>query len=363
MTNKNLKQIVEQIKKLAAPPPKPGQGYQPSGRPSATPAGGAGAAPAQTGGPRVLPGHGGRGPAQPVGHGGGGSNISIIAMQQALQDLAQTVTSQINLQDVFSGDPMKEKDAKARDAFGVFLTKNYMRNTKVPGVEYDPNPAVKEIKDKTETDPTRMSIVMDTRNRVGNPKKGENFVDGAWGKRTNAAVRDAFAFASGLLDFVDDVNRFATKKMQIRSYDRTRLSELEKFATVENSLTNQQKVQAAPEVTKHVKSIKSMYNEVKENILQHPAYSQFIEGQSSFKTYTPKVTTEMVAALKQQFPQGFQITLVPSKNMAQIGIDSLLSKEAFEKWLSQFPDNKLLTPEEVITQIYKQTKLTNEPGY
>lgn len=360
MTNKNLKQIVEQIKKLAAPPPKPGQGYQSSGRPAA-PAGGAATPPsAQTGGPRVLPGHGGRQSAQPVGH-GGGSNIDIIAMQQALQDLAHTVTSQINLQDALSGDPMKEKDAKARDAFGVFLTKNYMRNTKVPGVEYDPDPAVKELRDKTESDPTRMSIVMDTMNRVGNPKKGENFADGVWGKRTNAAIRDSFAFASGLLDFVDDVNRFATKKMQIRSYDKTRLSELEKFATVENSLTNQQKAQAAPEVTKHVKSIKSMYNEVKENILQHPAYSQFIEGQSSFKTYSPKVTTEMVAALKQQFPQGFQIRLSPNSTV-QIDIDNLLSAEALNAWIAKFPDNKL-TPQEVLAQIYKQSKLTNAAGY
>lgn len=306
----------------------------------------------------VVPAGGGGGQA-----GGGvvsGGNISIIAMQQALQDLAHLVSSQINLQDAFSGDPRKEQEAKARDAFGVFLTKNYMRNTKVPGVEFDPNPAVTDVSKKNPNDPTRMSIVMDTMNRVGNPKKGEKFTDGGWGPRTNAAVRDAYAFASGLLDFVDDVNRFATKKMSIRSYNRQALSELEKFATPDNTLTQQQKVAAAPTVTQHVKAIKNMYEEVKNGILQHPAYQQFIEDSVPFKSYKTSVTPQQVEAVKQTFPQGFTVDF--GAGPVEVSVDSLLSLSALKKLI---PQGSKVTPQDVVSQIWKQQEklLGPDPGY
>jgi len=284
------------------------------------------------------------------GHGGhGGSNINIIAMQHALQDLAQAVSAQINLQDAFSGDPRKEKEAKARDAFGVFLTKNYMRNTKVSGIEYDPDPTVTDVSKKHPNDPTRMSVVMDTMNRIGTPKKkGENFADGSWGPRTNAAVRDAYAFASGLLDFVDDVNRFATKRMSV-SYDRASLAELEKAATTDNTLTPQHKIQAAPVVTQHVKAIKKMYDEVKSSILQHPAYQRFIEDSDPFKSYKSPVTQQQVDTVKQNFPQGFTVDL--GAGPVAIPVDSLLSLNALKKLI---PQGSKVTPGDVVSQIWKQ---------
>jgi hypothetical protein len=190
---------------------------------------------------------------------------------------------------------------------------------------------------------------MDTMNRIGYPKKGEKVVDGAWGPRTNAAVRDAYAFASGLLDFVDDVNRFATKKMQITSYDRSSLAELEKAATPNNTLTPQQKVEAAPVVTQHVKAIKKMYDEVKKNILQHPAYQQFIEDSVPFKSYKSPVTPEQVNLAKQQFPQGFTVDL--GAGPVEVSIDSLLSLNALKKLI---PEGSKVTPQNVVDQIWAQ---------
>ena len=351
--SERLRDLVREIKKLADVPVR-SKGDKTEAQPPGKASPGA-PAPSGQGAPTSsrVPQRG-RHPAQsaqPVGHGGGGSNISIISMQQALQNLAQTVSSQINLQDAFSGDPRKEKEAKARDAFGVFLTKNYMRNTKVQGIEYDPNTDVKHMPDKQKSanDPTRMSIVMDTMNRVGNPKKGENITDGTWGPRTNAAVRDAFAFASGLLDFVDDVNRFATKKMTIQSYNRQALAELEKFATTDNTLTAQQKVAAAPAVTQHVKSIKKMYEEVKTNILQHPAYQQFIEDSVPFKSYKSSVTPQQVDLVKQNFTQGFTVDLGAGPTV--VSIDNLLSLNALKKII---PQGSKVTPEDVVSQIWKQ---------
>ena len=62
-----------------------------------------------------------------------------MTMQHALQDLAADVSKQINLQQMISGNPKEQEEAKSRDAFGTFMTKNYMRNAAVPGVEYDPD--------------------------------------------------------------------------------------------------------------------------------------------------------------------------------------------------------------------------------
>lgn len=334
---------------LGAPPPRPsrqgaggGAGHAvPSGNKPAPTGGGTGGPPARPSTARPTGGGGG---------GGGGGVVNIIAMQHALQELAQAVTAQLNLQGAFSGDPKTEKETKARDAFGVFLTKNYMRNTKVPGVEYDPDTNVKQMPDKQKsaTDPTRMSVVMDTMNRVGNPKKGENFADGTWGPRTNAAVRDAYAFASGLLAFVDDINRFATKKMNIQSYDRNSLTELEKAATPDNTLTPQQKLEAAPVVTQHVKAIKKMYDEVKTSVLQHPAYQQFIEDSVPFKSYKSPVTQQQIDLVKQNF-QGFTVDL--GNGPVTVPIDSLLSVNALKKLI---PQGSKVTPGDVVSQIWKQ---------
>lgn len=372
MTKKlSNKEAVDFILKYAKapPPPPPPSGYKASGPPpKAAPTGGTGGtAPA---GPRTLPGHGGR-PAIPANRGGGqggyGGSVAIIAMQNALQELAKDVTSQINLQDVSSGDPRKEQEAKERDAFGVFLTKNYMRNTKVQGVEYDPDPKVTDVSQKRPDDPTRMSVVMDTMNRVGNPKKGEQFADGQWGPRTNAAVRDAFAFASGLFDFVNDVNRFATKKMNITSYNQSELAKLEQYAKTDpNALTPQQKLAAAPEVTKHVKAIKNMYDEVKNHILQHPAYQQFIEGSVPFKSYY-KVSPQQINLLKKTFPQGIDVAFKDFKS--KITIDDLVSLDALKSWMQRAAPDAVqrgeLTPEAVVGAVWKaQEKLLgSDYGY
>jgi hypothetical protein len=387
MTNKNLKDLVEQIYKIANPPPPKKPGYvstglpkpkpagtpttNPAGAPATSPGGGARTLPGHGGtapGGRTLPGHGGRSgqPGARPGGGGAVSNIDIMTLQHALQDLAQAVTAQINLQDANSGDPNKEKDAKARDAFGVFLTKNYMRNSKVPGVEFDPNPDVTKLEEKRPDDPTRLSVVMDTMNRVGNPKKGEKWVDGNWGPRTNAAIRNSFAFASGLFDFVDDINRFDPQKLKIQSYSKDRLKELEAFAQVDpNALKPADKARVSPTVTQHVKSIKAMYDEVKKNILQHPAYSRFIEGQDSFKNYDAKITQQQIAALKDSFKEGFNVKLnQDGSSSARILVDDLVSLDALNKWMSQVSKDKL-DPNNIIQQIWAQQKqlLGSDPGY
>lgn|SRR5574337_594855 len=284
-------------------------------------------------------------------------DLGIMAMQHALQDLAKTVTAEINLQDVASGDPNREAEAKRRDAFGVFLTKNYMRDTKVPGVEYDPNPKMTTLEQKGPQSPTRMSVVMDTMNRVGTPKKGEQFVDGRWGFRTNAAVRDSYVFASGLLDFIDDVNRFETARKIQSPYTRANLANLAQYAKEDpNALTPEEKKKAAPIVTQHIKAIQNMYIQVKNQILRHPIYRQFTEGPVPFKSYKPQVSAEQIQLLKSKFPNGIDLNFPNLRT--NIKIDDLVSKEALENWMKMAAPDMFqkgeINPNMVVNQIWRQ---------
>jgi hypothetical protein len=335
---KNFKRLVEHIQKTASPPPAPPAGYVP-GKPAPKPANSGVVTPTTH--------------SAPVSSG----NTGIMAMQHALQDLAHDVSSQINLQDAFSGDPTKEQEAKERDAFGVFLTKNYMRNTNVSGVEFDPNPKITDVSQKRPDDPTRMSVVMDTMNRIGTPKRGEQFVDGDWGARTNAALRDAYAFASGLFSFVNDINRFAQKKMVIKSYTPDRLQSLEQVATEDNSLTPQQKSEFAPAIANEIKDIKKMYDEVKNQVLQHPAYQQFIEGSVPFKSFQPSVTQEQLDLLNKQFPQGFTINV--GQTPTKIPVESLRSLDSLKKLVPN------ANAQDIVSQIWKQQEklLGPDPGF
>lgn len=304
-------------------------------------------------------------PPQRGGHGGsssswsgGGSSTAIMTMQHALQDLAADVSKQINLSQVTSQDPREQEEAKARDMFSTFITKNYMRNTTVPGVEYDPDPNVRRMQDKmkSQDDPTRMSVVMDTMNRVGK-EKSESFVDGNWGPRTNAAIRDAFAFATGLFNMIDDINHLVPPEKQIHTsaYNKESLQNLGGMATVDNSLTPEQKSEAAPLVTQHVRAIKSLYDDVKNKFLQHPTYRQFIERDRSYKTYSPTaITKDQIDLLKNYFKNGIQIT-IPGvvKTVAQI--ENLISPEAFKTWMNNAMPTAVqegkVTPAMVISKI------------
>jgi len=341
MVNDKLKNLVKQIQKYASPPPPPPAGYTSSGPAS------------DSGNP--MPTHGGTSSSW-----GGGNirsgNTAIMAMQHALQDLAADVSHQINLSQVTSQDPREQEEAKARDMFSTFITKNYMRNSVVPGIEYDPNPNVRRMPDKTKTqdDPTRMSVVMDTMNRVGK-EKSESFVDGDWGPRTNAAVRDAFAFATGLFTMINDINHIVPPQKQIRisAYSQEALQSLAAAATSDNSLTPEQKSEAAPMVTQHIKAIKAMYDDVKNKFLQHPAYRQFIEHDVSYKTYSPTVSKEQIDLLKKYFPNGIDIT-IPDVAKTVVHIDNLVSPSALRNWMEQAMPSAVQTGKVNVNTIVNQ---------
>src|ERR1035441_10278638 len=102
MTKENLKELVEQIKRMAqaAPPPPAGAVLDSGGQPS---------------GVRAT---------NPTG--GGLGNAGVIDMQKAIIDLAKDVASQIDSgQEVPGNDPREQRRATGRDTFGTFFAENY----------------------------------------------------------------------------------------------------------------------------------------------------------------------------------------------------------------------------------------------
>lgn len=351
------KKLVDMIRKLADAGDMPTRG----GRGMVPPKPAAGPAPAGGGGSDIPQrGGGGGGGAIPQrgqpGLGGGGYavNTDVVAMQQALQTFAKTVAGQINLDAVSKGGPEAD-DAKRRDAFGVFLTKNYMRNDQVPAKEYDPT--VSETGDSlkgAQDVPTRMSIVMDTMSRIGSPRprpgqpQGERFVDGNWGPRTENALYNAYAFAAGLLQFVKDVNRFSKKQITLSHYDESNLGTFKKILDLSEDKAQRPKL--AKYATEHLQAITQMFNEVKEQVLEHAPFAQYIQGQTPFKSYGPRISPEQLATISKGFPEGIVINL-DKLGQHKLPINALQSVDALQNWLAQAVPDAGLTVSDLLKRV------------
>ncbi len=101
-----------------------------------------------------------------------------------------------------------------------------------------------------------------------------------------------------------------------------------------------------------------MYDEVKNAVLQRPAYQQFIEGSVPFKTYQPTVSQQQVDSVKKMFPSGIEVKF---KNFSSVvPVESLKSVESLKAWMQQAAPDAVergeLTPETVVSAIWNQNK-------
>lgn len=323
-----LQDLVKEINKLAAPPPPPPTGG--GGTVTTAPPSGGTTHPAIFDAP-----HG----SVPIG----GGNVAVKSMQQELINLAQAVRAQMKLEDLAhkpgeAVDVRKQQEAVGRGSFGDFITKHYLRTSDVPGTEFDPDPSKQKMEQKKPSDPTRLSVVMDTMERIGNPKGGEFAADGVWGPRTNAALRNAYALAFGLLKLASDF------KLPLTAYNGENLVAFKNMLPEDHtSLDAEQKAEVAPELSKHLKAIQRMYQEIKDGILEKPAYRAFIEADKPFVTYQkkgPTLNQQQVASLQKTFANGFPVKY---KNEAKvISVNDLLSMNALKSWQQQnVPDMPL----------------------
>lgn len=404
-TKNNLKDLVSEIQKYAKMPPKPPAGYAPapaSAAPTAAPA--PQAAPGfigpPTAKPRTLPTHGGKGaPAPGSGGAPGVNNAGIRDMQRKLMKLSEVVLSQMNLADIAKTiqpidtspgvHPIKSSDpnnkwegattneptptreainAGGRGSFGDFLARR-TRQSPVQGVEFDPSENKKQMSEKNPSAPTRLSVMMNTMSRVGNPKQGEKFDDGNWGPRTNAALHNAYAFAFTLLKLAKDF------ELPVKAYSE---SDLQGFKVPEKETDMQilDKIATAPILTKHIEAIIRLFNEIKAGILENPQYQTYIENDTPYATYgkakpagppgspqaaqqqqAPMISPEEANEIYKLFPQ-FNIGFTAPDGQVQqrpMSITNLLTLQAVEAWKKA--SGVSLSVPQITKQVRDQTDL------
>jgi hypothetical protein len=94
------------------------------------------------------------------------------------------------------------------------------------------------------------------------------------------------------------------------------------------------KIENAPRLSRHLQAITSMYNEIKNGILQKPEYQAFIEGDQPFATYqnekpSLQLNQQQINAINAAFANKLQINNKP------ISIANLLSMDALKSWQQQ----------------------------
>lgn len=269
MSNKRLKDLVKEIHKLAgpnagAPPPnQSGQKAQPA-KAAPTPGGARPASPGQ-----VRP----RG--TPVATGAG-----IKQMQTAVHNLAKMMSSTINYDNILSslkspaGADKKEFEASyGRDAFSNFMVNRYLRNADTKGAEYDTDATKTKMQDKHPSELKGMFAVLDGLRRIG--KGGTEFeIDGAWGPRTNNALRNVAAIADSVVKLSRDLG------IQSKAFDVNKIAGLAKLIPAKDSeITPQEKQKRAPEITELLNGVQTLFTEFKQQVLRNPNYKNFIEGE------------------------------------------------------------------------------------
>jgi hypothetical protein len=295
------------------------------------------------------------------GGGGGGGGLAVKEMQRALMELAKAVTAQINVapKPGANADPRAEQEAKSRNSFHNFITKTFLTQSDVPGVEFDPDETKTEMKDKDPSDPSRMGVLMNTMNRVGNPRQGEKFDDGNWGPRTQAALRNAYAFAYAMLQLAKEYNLTKVTAYNSAALGQFRVSESEK------DIPAQEKPKYAEIYTKHIKAILNMFKQIRQNILEKPAYQEFIEGDKPYATFDQDkggekpgqapvaIDPQAMASMQKRFEKGFPVLFynvqTRESQTVPVLITDLTSPQALQDW--QYRNQTGMDASEILRQV------------
>lgn len=299
---------------------------------------------------------------QPTETGGGSSGVpQVKKMQQALINLAQSVTAQVNVQGMGSDRPQEQGEAAQRDSFNNFLTKHFMRGADVQGQEFDPN-----SKEKNPSQANRMTSIMDTMGRIGDSKTRSMVADGKWGPLTNNGLRNAYAFASAMLQLASSF------KTPPQAYNQADLAEFKEYIPPDEYVTPVIKIDAnaiqhAEYITQHLNGIQKMYGEIKSDILQNPQYQTYIEGNTPFVTYKKtgpafnqqeKQMYDQMSYGNPQYNRTFNFSVRSPDGKASmeghISIADLMSSDAFKKWYYS-PNNAVREDPSLIFSAIRQS--------
>lgn len=287
------KEFEKYAQELDLPPSRPSR----SGG-GAAPSAPASQAPGQFGGGKPS-GHGTSSGFEPPHRGGGtssswtgggvASDKPVRAMQTAIQNLAKTISSTIDYDALIKSmsqpnpqpgaeDQAKFKAEYGKDMFSNFMV-NMMRGSGVKGIEYDTDPKKQQMSQKNPSELKSMYVILDSMRRVGNPQRGENFVDGDWGPRTNNALKNIVAIGNTVAKLGTDLG------MQSNSVDPKSINELGTLIPNEpGDIDRAEKINRAPKVAELVNSINALFHDFKQQVFQEPAYRNLIEGKAPILT-------------------------------------------------------------------------------
>lgn len=223
------------------------------------------------------------------------SSSPIKKMQTAIQNFATTATDYLKEQSVI--DPktrkitykIKEED-KRRD-FNDFLTEQFAATADIKGNEYTTDPSANTIDSKLPTDLIQLNTVLDSLQRIGGAKK-ESLVDGVWNERTNNAVRNVYAIATALVAAYEALGGFAPNDPNIfKKQDLLKLKnaipDIKDPST--SNISQDTLSKSADEIAKLVDKLSTFYSYYSKNIIEHPAYNEYIKGDVPLLTVKPGV--------------------------------------------------------------------------
>jgi hypothetical protein len=174
----------------------------------------------------------------------------------------------------------------------------------------------KEDKDNSTTS-TLIRVIRDEASRLDVAEKG-NFADGSWGPITNTALHNAVVLATSLLSL--------SSQLPSLVYDFSQ-KDLEAYKSLigndPTEFTIAEKLQNAPEITKLLNQLNSLYTEIRNTIKSSETFAPL-------KTNDAVLSPERLSELNDKF-NGMSVT-VGSNPPAPITVHDLVNMDSILAW-------------------------------
>lgn len=303
----------------------------------------------------------------------------VKQMQQAMQDLAQTVIQDSLSETMRRRSPSDsthvdaaEPQKNAKKSFNDFIASNYIGSLddSKKGVEWSQDKSVNTLhkKQESQSDIYELDAVMNTLKRIGG-QKNELGIDGVWNFRTDNALRNMMGLGTALLQLEGD---FGLNNGEIYS-----AAMLGNFAanlsgyktdpiTGAVNLKPQTKKLRAAAITKHLKGITKLYNHFRAQVTAKPAYRPMIEGDVAFDSYTNKgSSSDNLSPEQLKFLESSNANIkvtypapkMPGSKLDYIPYRALVSKEAYMDWMKGAGHPTEAVPMKIFEQVIKPAVL------
>ena len=234
--------------------------------------------------PGTVPQRGVARPPLATGPQGSSKDPEVVKMQEALINLATTVSTQLNTKVDRKNLPLglnvpdeAHKPASGQTSFSDFIVNRYMGGGEAVQSQIDPTATKHDV--STQSTPNRMLGIMNTMSRIGGSDiKGQFSPDGKWGPKTNDGIKNARAFGSAMLQLANDFN------ISINSYSSAQLQGLT-YPVKDTDWSPSEKHTAAKTITDHINLIAKMFSEIKTKLLNNPETKKYIEGAKPYASY------------------------------------------------------------------------------